>query len=137
MTNNEIIKFLQSKQIPQCGDKVYTANEEYEAYQRAIEALDQQPCEDAIRRDMVKKWICNTCPDDSECQRDCDAIKGIDALPSVTQKSGRWIFVDKAKEHAHCSECDYGNVDLFDGRPHNYCPNCGAKMQESEVRDDT
>ena len=44
------------------------------------------------------------------------------------QKTGRWIFVDKAHEHAHCSECDYGNVDLFNGRPHNYCPNCGAKM---------
>lgn len=43
-------------------------------------------------------------------------------------KTGRWIFVDKAHEHAHCSECGYGNVDSFDGRPHNYCPNCGAKM---------
>ena len=41
MTNNEIIKFLQSKQIPQCGDKVYTADEEYEAYQRAINAVEQ------------------------------------------------------------------------------------------------
>lgn len=41
MTNNEIIKFLQSKQIPQCGDKVYTADEEYEAYQRAIDAVEQ------------------------------------------------------------------------------------------------
>lgn len=41
MTNDEIIKFLQSKQIPQCGDKVYTTDEEYEAYQRAIDALEQ------------------------------------------------------------------------------------------------
>ena len=41
MTNNEIIKFLQSKQIPQCGDKEYTADEEYEAYQRAIDAVEQ------------------------------------------------------------------------------------------------
>ncbi len=41
MTDNEIIKFLQSKQIPQCGDKEYTANEEYEAYQRAIDAVEQ------------------------------------------------------------------------------------------------
>lgn len=41
MTNEEIIKFLQSKQIPQCGDKVYTADEEYEAYQRAIDAIEQ------------------------------------------------------------------------------------------------
>lgn len=41
MNNNEIIKFLQSKQIPQCGDKEYTADEEYEAYQRAIDAVEQ------------------------------------------------------------------------------------------------
>lgn len=41
MTNEEIIKFLQSKQIPQCGDKEYTADEEYEAYQRAIDAIEQ------------------------------------------------------------------------------------------------
>ena len=41
MTDNEIIKFLQSKQIPQCGDKEYTDDEEYEAYQRAINAVEQ------------------------------------------------------------------------------------------------
>ena len=41
MTDNEIIKFLQLKQIPQCGDKEYTADEEYEAYQGAIDALEQ------------------------------------------------------------------------------------------------
>jgi hypothetical protein len=41
MKDNEIIKFLQSKQIPQCGDKEYTADEEYEAYQGAINALEQ------------------------------------------------------------------------------------------------
>lgn len=46
------------------------------------------------------------------------------------QKTGQWVFVDKAHEHAYCSECGYGNVDLFNGRPHNYCPNCGAKMDE-------
>ena len=48
------------------------------------------------------------------------------------QKTGQWVFVDKAHEHAYCSECGYGNVDLFYGRPHNYCPNCGAKMDERE-----
>ena len=47
-------------------------------------------------------------------------------------KTGHWIFVDKAHEHAHCSECDYGDVDLMDGRPHNYCPNCGAKMESED-----
>lgn len=49
MMNNEIIKFLQSKQIPQCGDKEYTADEEYEAYQRAIDALEQQTSDTVSR----------------------------------------------------------------------------------------
>ena len=42
MTNEEIIKFLQSKQLPQCGDKEYTADEEYAAYQRAINAVERE-----------------------------------------------------------------------------------------------
>lgn len=65
----------------------------------------------------------------------CDkeqTIKEIKAILSAEPKTGHWIFVDKAHEHAHCSECDYGNVDLMDGRPHKYCPNCGAKMVESQ-----
>ena len=52
------------------------------------------------------------------------------AIKAQETKTGQWIFVDKAHEHAHCSECGYGNVDLCNGRPHNYCPNCGAKMDE-------
>ena len=54
MTDNEIIKFLQSKQIPQCGDKEYTTDEEYEAYQRAIDALEQTtwiPCSERLPED--------------------------------------------------------------------------------------
>lgn len=43
-------------------------------------------------------------------------------------KTGHWIFVDEAKEHARCSECNSGIVDLFDGKLHNYCEVCGAKM---------
>ena len=60
------------------------------------------------------------------------AIKALDQEP----KTGHWIFVDKAHEHAHCSECDYGDVDLLDGRPHNYCPNCGCRMVEPQERSD-
>lgn len=52
------------------------------------------------------------------------AIKALEQEP----ETGQWVFIDKAHEHACCSECGYGNVDLFNGRPHNYCPNCGAKM---------
>lgn len=89
-------------------------------------------CDDAIRRDAAKKWICNTCPDDSECQRDCDVIKGIDALPPVTpqQKYGKWINGDC--EGGTCSICEKYYAFYPESGDFNYCPSCGAKMQESE-----
>lgn len=51
-------------------------------------------------------------------------------------KSGHWqkISADKYSEHAayyfRCSEC---GKDIIG--EHNYCPNCGAKMTESEVEE--
>lgn len=62
-------------------------------------------------------------------------IRIIRALPSVThtQKTGHWIFTDKTYEYGRCSECGYGIVDLVNGKPHNYCPNCGAKMGEDAL----
>lgn len=50
----------------------------------------------------------------------------------VPKKMGRWLNVtvlpDDQNGHAHgeCSVC--GKVRIVD----NYCPNCGAKMEESE-----
>ena len=52
------------------------------------------------------------------------------AIP--TDKIGHWIFSDNAHKHGYCSECHYGNIDLTDGKPHNYCPNCGAEMEKEE-----
>jgi hypothetical protein len=105
-----------------------------------LEKQIQEPCEDAIDRaeamTEIMMFAGNVKSDEEDIYiKVSDAVQLLRELPSVTQKYGKWIFVDKAKEHAHCSECDYGDVDLFDGRPHNYCQNCGAKMvepQESE-----
>ena len=101
---------------------------------KSIKVLDKEPCEDAVSREAVLAIAGDSCLDldnYEDTKEFCDEIK---ELPSVvhTQKTGRWIFVDNAHEHAHCSECDYGNVDLFDGKPHNYCPNCGSFMMDNE-----
>ena len=50
-----------------------------------------------------------------------------------TQETGHWIFTDKTYEYGRCSECGYGIVDLVNGKPHNYCPNCGAKMMGQDA----
>lgn len=60
-------------------------------------------------------------------------FKRVNELPSITPqapKTGHWIYLKHNK--AKCSECDdvvliaqtYGNA--------NYCPNCGARMIESQ-----
>lgn len=57
------------------------------------------------------------------------AIKALEEQP----KTGHWkrVSIDKYVQHAmafyRCSECDNDIIG-----EHNYCPNCGAKMQEVE-----
>lgn len=48
-------------------------------------------------------------------------------------KHGRWIWDD---EGYHCSECfyhAYGETVEVMSNNWNYCPNCGAKMDEEET----
>ena len=92
-----------------------------------VDCEDCPAYEDAVSRRAVLNAI-NTDWHEDLSQLE-DAIK---ALPPVTppQKTGHWIFVDEAKEHARCSECNSGIVDLFNGKLHNYCEVCGAKMAE-------
>jgi rubrerythrin len=60
--------------------------------------------------------------------------KAIEALSE--QRTGHWkrISMDKYVQHAmayyRCSEC---GKDIIG--EHNYCPNCGAKMAESEDKE--
>lgn len=52
-----------------------------------------------------------------------DAVKAIQDLPSA-EKRGRWI---EDGHYERCSECGEYADEL-----HNYCPNCGARMEENE-----
>lgn len=55
-----------------------------------------------------------------------EIVEDIRALPSVTlaEKVGQWIYEGYYK----CSECGKTTYS----HKTNYCPNCGAKMQEVE-----
>lgn len=102
-------------------------------------------CEDCISRSMAIEKLKEHYSDkelQSAKNDPCviDAMTDLDIriirdLPSVahTQKMGHWIFTDKTYEYGRCSECGYGIVDLVNGKPHNYCPNCGAKMGEDAL----
>ena len=112
----------------------YFPMEDYGKVEEIIKVLDKELCEDAVSREAVLAIAGDSCLDldnYEDTKEFCDEIK---ELPSVvhTQKTGRWIFVDNAHEHARCSECGYGNIDLLDGKPHNYCSNCGSFMMKNE-----
>lgn len=132
---------------------------------------EQEPCDDAISRDELLKAI-DTWDKFGYTETGCfvrepkgdyvpyihydDVIKSIKGMPSVTQKSGKWIedaityyeelnkrglgvdeytpyFVDDIA----CSVClaMYSTIDN-ETQFFKYCPNCGAKMVEPQERSD-
>lgn len=138
MSNEEAIKWLNVErqlivEVPQDNSK-----ELKEAYDMAIKALEQEPCDDCISRQEVLDYIEGSGAElghDSENELVRQDIK---ALPSVTPqtKIGKWVAQDIHNCHADfkCSACGYIHsfTHLY-GEPtadYSYCPNCGAKMEE-------
>lgn len=108
--------------------------------------IKQQPCEDCISREAVRKMICQNNDKYGYSDRFHEFTEKCLQLSPVTpqQKIGKWIFHkpfdDGCKNCNECIECSQCHIwlghDCYAKTP--YCPNCGAKMvepQESE-RDD-
>ena len=157
MTREEAVKWL----------KDYIQNtpfqmEQYEkSFEVAIQALSQEPCDDAISRDELLKAI-DTWDKFGYTETGCfvrepkgdyvpyihydDVIKSIKGMPSVTQKSGKWIIDQKEGYriwHCHCSKCNKDPQDFIGGsedwwviRLSDFCPNCGCRMVEPQERSD-
>ena len=108
-----------------------------DALQNAIKALEQEPCGDCISRQAVinaiKNYASMLWEKYYEQVPESTILEMIQELPSVTPqpKVGRWKRINKEKyvQHAmsyyRCSECGKDIIGT-----HNYCPNCGCKMQE-------
>ena len=134
-----------------------------EALDMAIKALEQEPCEDAIRRADAEALFRNARsklnPSDYKTAdefntRDLmllNAEQFIHLLPSVRPqepKTGHWIDDNENEIDAQygrhlyrCSKCNEyadmfigGTEDWWDLEKPNYCPNCGAKMIEPQER---
>lgn len=118
----------------QMVDKSTFSQEQYRAdLQSAFDCgKASADCEDAISRQAARKIILDEFegwPTDEEVAQLKRLTKQIDELPSVTpkQKMGHWIHFAWSDD---CSECGW-STGKYES-PTKYCPNCGAKMGESE-----
>lgn len=98
---------------------------------KAIKALEQQTCEDAVSREdalmaLTGEW---TEPTDELIHRFFRRIRN---LPSVNpQRTGHWInegiyAEGHSEKYYRCSECD-GHIIEYE--PDDFCKYCGAKME--------
>jgi len=108
---------------------------EYEQIEPCEDTISRQAVLDAtVKRNSIWNKITNSKGENLE--------EIILQLPPVTpqQKTGHWIEKDgfDGDVYYDCSACGE-SFCLIDGTPtdnlYNYCPNCGAKMEESEVSD--
>lgn len=161
MTSKIASKVLKASSIQQMGfckvivdGKLFSVKE---ALDTAIEALEQEPYDDAISRPAVLSYISNDLGfGDEENGYDLDRkiaqeeiynfVKKMPSIiPTPKEKAGKWIDDYKneiddehecSKHFYRCSECGKyadqfvdGIEDLWDIEKPNFCPNCGCQMK--------
>jgi len=148
MTNEEAIKWLKVEAL-YIEEDIGHGKEILEAYDMAIKALEQEPCEDCISREETLKAFAEKCGGECGCcmyngsgydtAENCKLIK---SMPSVTPqpKIDRWEWVQYDSNpnigNWHCSECrtiiphmpeETDNAPIY-----KWCPMCGARMEVEE-----
>lgn len=153
MTNKEAIEWIKYH----IGISNYDETDDLlKAFETAIKALEQEPCDDCVSRQAVKstmvRWKFNS------MNAYLEADYEIDKLPSVTpqqetvtefadrcrecgsilgkrinQKTGHWVKITPYPLQMHdykCSECCHETDDNTE----NYCSECGARMMEKAIK---
>ena len=104
---------------------------EYYAIETAIKALEQEPCEDTISRQAVFKIQAKYAEyiGATKFWQMSDDIKALPPVNPQEPKTGHWIPSHIPESILdECSECGF-SCGAF---TFNYCPNCGAKMVETQ-----
>ena len=106
--------------------------EQKEWLRMGIEALEQEPCEDAISRQAAIRIA-----EQGQVQGYEWQFKKLIKLPSVTpqSKTGHWIIDINDKDYCFCQFCRHKfDIDrlkmvwgVYELPPH--CPNCGAELK--------
>ena len=122
MSREKILKYF--KDI----NHAYNDCTRYDTLKRMLDEL-QEPCDDAISRQAVLNEIYNT---DGISNIYFHLADEIIALPPVTpaEKVGQWTEGGFDFNYWTCSKCKYQPNNDYSKPSYNYCPNCGAKMQE-------
>ena len=144
MTIDEAIKWL-NVEASYIEEDVGNGKEILEAYDMAIKALEQEPC-DCISRQALKQklqerhdfWVnayggFSNLPQNDKSRVDeiTNCIAMVVNEPSVTPqpKIGRWEVTYNNGDiyHLRCSACKEEDCRMYP--TDKYCPNCGAKME--------
>ena len=109
----------------------------FKGYDDGLERKLEEPCEDAISREAVLNTLGNMdkALDENRTVKEYKALlkECYKELPSVTQKSGKWIrrenvtSIDNVRWAYECSKCGYEMRSMT-----RYCPSCGADMRGAE-----
>lgn len=97
--------------------------------------------DELIRRGDIFQWLCEYCSRVKYCDKltDCVDARIIDSIPSVDAvevRHGHWVTEEEAIEKDDyslrdtCSVCGHCDWDCTESKNFNYCPNCGAKMDD-------
>lgn len=95
---------------------------------------------DAVKHSIWREWLCSITTKEKELcnilekiiDRCCEHIDAAPTVEAVPVRHGHWIekidaeAKDSTRRRFYCSVC--GKWQTY-GRT-NYCPNCGAKMDE-------
>lgn len=89
------------------------------------------------REALVRQIICNMAefvgaPDevqrhDEYCNYAINIIEDAPAVNVAPVRHGRWLTHSDRPDSLICSVCECG-FDMWKHDKHNFCPNCGAKM---------
>ena len=82
-----------------------------------------------IRREDVIAWFVPYAHAGESIEADVviSDIKGMKAADVAPVRHGQWGTHSDRPDSLICSVCNCG-FDMWKHDPHNYCPNCGAKM---------
>lgn len=137
MTREEAIEIINRENDPN-NNEVWEVFPEYrEALDMAIEALEQELCNDVISRQVVKEQMIKY----GFHAPDMTVTEFVEDLLPVRpqEQTGHWINMEisiNGDMSAECDKCGCIVRNSFTNNAINYCPNCGAKMFEPQESED-